>query len=162
MLNISNQKYTWLLKLSNEFLKSYKDKIRREKFEDKIKHYDYDLGDEFDPKDPNINVDDRVVLLNNDIVPVEPGTPDLPDVFPSKENYYAHEYGHHTQLLGKGGFARVVRVIWKGKPAVAKITVGKNDSSKMLNLANLKDKIPNEFKKHIPIVYDHFFDEKSK
>lgn len=78
--------------------------------------------------------EDEKFLIRNNVIPIE--------------------IGGNTSFIDKGGFSNVYRVIWKGKPAVAKITEWENDFQKMIALASLRNKIPEKYQKHIPIVYD--------
>lgn len=77
---------------------------------------------------------DEEFLIQHDIIPIE--------------------MGNNTALLGNGSFSWVYSVIYKSKPAVAKVTKFNGDFRKMVALSSLKDKVPKEYQKHIPIIYD--------
>lgn len=67
-----------------------------------------------------------------------------------------------TDIIGKGSFGKVIRVVYKGKPAVAKIAFEINDRrATELNkdvenwkkILALKDQMPEDLRKHLPEVY---------
>lgn len=57
--------------------------------------------------------------------------------------------------LGEGAYSYVYRVLYKGKPAVAKVSTNKQDSKNLINLHNLKNSL-GPLGKHIATVYDWF------
>lgn len=56
-------------------------------------------------------------------------------------------------LIGRGYFGRVYNVIWKGKPAVAKVGT-KSDAEAWSAILRVKERIPAEYHKHIPQIYE--------
>ena len=63
-----------------------------------------------------------------------------------------------TSFVGKGAYSRVFEVLYKGKRAAAKVTGSIPDYSSVIKLWELRDSLPEEFKKYIMKVYDHFKD----
>lgn len=55
--------------------------------------------------------------------------------------------------LGSGGYSTVYKVIYQGKPAVAKITDSKNDILALEKLNAIKQSLPSDVQKHILNVY---------
>ena len=94
------------------------------KYEDKLKK---PIGKKFS--------DDENFLIRNNIIPIQIGD-------------------NETSFIDQGSFSKVYRVIYKGKSAVAKITDWKDDFRKMIVFSSLKDKIPEKYQKHIPIIFD--------
>ena len=60
---------------------------------------------------------------------------------------------NNSAFLGEGGFSKVYRILYKGKPAVAKITKNSMEFTPYFKLFNLKDKLGN-LGKHILEIYD--------
>lgn len=87
----------------------------------------------------------ELIFLRKNLIPVEPGV-----------------YGHESSFLGSGGSFDVYRVIWKGKAVVAKLTFSKNQFETFLRFIKLKNKIPEKYKKHIPIIFDTIQDDQNK
>lgn len=61
-----------------------------------------------------------------------------------------------SPILGQGGFGTVVNIIYKGKPAAAKIGIGGYDkeAENWKTIRSNLDKFPPEQRKHIPEIYD--------
>ncbi len=87
----------------------------------------------------------ELTLLQHDLIPIEPG-----------------RYGHESSFLGAGGSFQVYRVIWKGKLAVAKLTFNKDQFQKVIRFSELRNKLPEKYKKHIPIIFDIIEDDQNK
>lgn len=61
--------------------------------------------------------------------------------------------GGEGSYLGRGNFSSAYRVIYQGKPAVAKITQSINDIKALEKLSAIKDSLPSDLRKHILNVY---------
>lgn len=135
-------KYSWLLKFSNEFFEKYKQKIKQEVglFSDKDIERDTDLwlkGLKSGKYYYDVVKAHEALLLKHDIVPVE--------------------FNGKNSLVGKST-ALVYSVIYEGKDAVAKISTSSYDIEIMQKLHNLKEKLPDKYKKHIAKVFLSFKD----
>ena len=74
------------------------------------------------------------ILLKNGIIPL-------------------HISDNNTSLIGIGSYSKVFRVLYKGKPAIAKISENVYEFDMSIRLFNLKNKL-GKLSKHIMEIYD--------
>lgn len=92
---------------------------------------------------------------------------DLNNVFNDilkQHNIAVVSIGGKSPILGSGVYGSVIDVIYKGKPAVAKIIIKRddapeNEANNWKHVLNNMDKFTPEQIKHLPIIYDIIQDE---
>lgn len=68
----------------------------------------------------------------------------------------------NTSFLGAGAFNNVYDVVYKGKRCVARMSTDKSERDKLLAFAEMKNKLPSQYKKHFPKIFTTFeFDAES-
>lgn len=65
-----------------------------------------------------------------------------------------------SSILGFGASAVAMKVLYKGKELVAKLSENRNDIESLSYIISLKNKLPSNLKKHIPEVYLIRYSEK--
>jgi type III secretion system FlhB-like substrate exporter len=111
-------------------MKKYKEILKlADEYEEKLKKW-------VKPKEIIDTEDEyKELLLSLDIIPLN---------LPSSKN---------SSIVGFGASAIAMKVLFKGKEAIAKLSHQKSDIENLKKISDLKDKLPSNLKKHLPEVY---------